>query len=162
LEPLLVEAPCGFSTGGGGCEMIADPDQSAVFVGSPGGPLPVTLRVRGVAELQPYDFAAGGSGNYRVDGEAQNPDWTILRLTISDPASTYHLNAAETFENRCFALDYTINTTITPGATVTLHVDDGDGFGWQNLDERGAPVSTTPPLPVSQPYDGQFIYVTLD
>lgn len=164
LTPLLVELPCGADIAGNpsGCHMTAGPPVAAILEGGGGLLYDVVLRVRAVAELQRYVGTSGGTGSWREGGTATLPSWTQMSLTIEDPATVFHLNHSDAVENRCFALDYTIPVSIRAGATVTLAATDGDGLGWRNLDGAGSPVSVAEPVPVAQPYDGQFVYVTLE
>ena len=163
LPALLVELPCGPEryVGGLGCDMHGD-DSDAATLSGPAGTSTVTFRVRGVVELNDYLLNDGGSGFYRIGGTPLRPGWSIISLTIGSPSAVYHLNTESVPSgNFCVPLDYTFSVPVDSGSTVTLFATPGDTAGWRNLDLSGAPLIVGG-VPLAEPYDGQFVYVTVE
>lgn len=120
-----------------------------------------TIRIRGIAESKAYTGGAVVSG-WQVGGAPANTTYNVYKLEISSPAQTYFLNAEAVQAGGTDARiwDFLKTVRINAGATVTLTADSVDSK------ELGTSNKTVPeyvglPLPVVQPYQGQFFSVQI-
>lgn len=147
---------------GGGGHMVwtcpASSSQSVTMPGSTSVTYNVTFRIVGVVEKAKY---TGGttSGFVNTDG---TPDYgfsaftggeNVYKITTSDPAHTYFLNAGApgTGFPAVVAIDYNLTIPVKGGSTISLIANAGDA-----LEEKHT-LSVSGITDPAQPYLGQWI-----
>lgn len=95
--------------------------------GTPGTPYTATIRVRGVVSLSTY---TGGSrsGNFQTGGVVSDITQEKVTLTLSGDSTVYYLNASSSETKYNVAMDYTVEIPVVGGATLTVEIDNQDGF----------------------------------
>lgn len=118
----------------------------------------VTVRIRGVAEVAPFNngITTGSSGWY-VGGVVGDTYHNTFKLTVSSPAAIYYANYAETSGLFVVGLDYNARFAIDGGATATFEVDAQDASQRQNVDGNGVAITLPGVTTTPSPYDGQFL-----
>lgn len=155
LSGLRWEIPCGEHLAVSACNAQDPEPVVATMQGVPDGLYDVTLRFRGVIELESYT-PMPASGTWVKGATPANDGNNIYSLTISDPPATYYLNAGEHLPY-CQVLDEEHAVQIRGGATVTLFATAYDGGQVTNVDENGEPLVVPGVSPAPEPYDGQFV-----
>ncbi|MBI4702684.1 MAG: hypothetical protein HY744_16300, partial [Deltaproteobacteria bacterium] len=160
LGGLLWALPCEDEIDENACKAGQMQNSTAVD-GTPGAVYEVQLRLRGVAEQNSY---AGGAatGMFYAGGEPDNDGWNAYRIEVSAPAQHYFLNHGSTGTLHCFAIDYAVTIPIAGGATVSILADAMDGVQVCNCDAEGEPIIVPGVQAVAQPYDGQFVEMTVE
>ena len=157
LEGLRWELPCtGRVPDPNVCATPPQRTVTAVMGGEPGAVYSVTLRFRGVVELDRY---VGGTGDdfWHVGGTPPSASTiNVYALEVSSPPQTFYLNEGIS-HGLAVGLDLTETIPIAAGATVTLSADSRDGYELANLGDGGAPVVVQAVPPAPAPFDGQFI-----
>jgi hypothetical protein len=134
--------------------------------GMPGRQYDVLVRVRGVIETRawrggrqvaPFVLEGAESAATPLDADP----WNIYRLDVSDPPQTYALNAGQSGEYRCHAVDATFTVRASSGAVVTLFASSVDPNRSQirNVDDGGVPIVVAGVPPAPRAFDGQFLQV---
>jgi hypothetical protein len=163
LDGFLIEMPCGqLSEADQVCTVAAKYDKQSFTVnvgGDTATEYDVTLRVRGV--MEPLTYAGGVSPasvgpHYYVGGAPVDKWYRIYSLKTSAPAQIYYFNAAPSVGHIIFAIDYTVTIPMRGGSTITLVSDGQNGNSIANFSKL-----TVPGVPLTQPYGGQFMYLTL-
>jgi len=155
---LRVEMPCKPGHKPEDCNAaIAKPSKAVQLGGKPGTQFDVTLRFRGVIELNSY---TGGtlSDFFYTGGKSNEKKANVWELTVASPAQTYFLNAGNVGA-RTWPVDYTRTVRIAAGSTLTLTGDSLDSKLVANRDMKNQPniIADVPPAPAS--FDGQFVQV---
>jgi hypothetical protein len=157
LDALRVEAPC---TNGGSpiCTASTTVSESVTMGGESGAVYDVTLRMRGVVEQKTY---TGGeqSGLFYAGGTPAADGYNVMKLEVSDPATTYYLNAGTSGIERVWELDVTQTIPIRAGATVVLTSLPLDGLQIANTDGTGQPIIPAGLPPAPEAFPGQFVQV---
>jgi len=158
LQGLRVEMPCTRGRKADSCRTLVPREgKAAQLSGKPGQIYEVTVRLRGVLELNTY---TGGTGEktWYTGGSPVDKHANVYQLAISAPWQTYFLNAGEVGP-RTWPIDMTRTLRIEGGAAVTLVSDSLDGKLVPNRDEKGFPivVEQVPPAPAA--FDGQFLQI---
>jgi hypothetical protein len=134
--------------------------QQIVQIGGPANRhYQVTVRIRGVVELAPYN---GGTSpaptGWYVGGAIGNMVHNSYRLVVSSPPAYYFVNfAGMTTPSTVVALDYTATFPIDAGARVTFDADGQDLSQLVNADAGGRPLTIPNVTTTPSPYDGQFV-----
>jgi len=179
LTGLRWELPCS-GTGSAAVNCASRYDGGAAVVktamvqGVDGATYTVTLRFRGIIEQKTYAggtrggaTGAGPDGGTNADfflvgGTPAGDTWNIYRLSVSDPTTTYYLNAGSSGSDQVFPVDYRADLPIKAGAIVTLTADSVEGVETRNIGPDGGPV-VVPGIPPSPDwYNGQFIQMDVE
>ena len=124
----------------------------------------VTVRIRGVAELSPFQGGAASSTPWYVGGDVTDDYHNDYYLTVTAPFQTYHLNASTVASDTVRALDYVATFPIDGGALVFFGSDPqdlGDPNPSQLINKDGTGKElTVPGVDTSpSPYNGQFLRI---
>lgn len=114
------------------------------------------LRLRGVVETKAYVGAQPLSGTVVKGGTPAQDDWNLYRLEVSSPSQLFHLNAGNSGEYQCVAIDVQFEVVANGGATFTLFASPVDNRLSQirNRDADGG-IIVIPEL--GPAFDGQFL-----
>ncbi|HXC51522.1 MAG TPA: LamG domain-containing protein [Candidatus Limnocylindrales bacterium] len=150
------EIPCMNSIGPNVCSCGNDFVDSATLLGDVNTVYDVQFRFRGVVEQKTY---TGGDkdGLFLAGGTPAADPYNVYKLEISNPPSTYYLNAGTTGIERCWLLDVTHTIPIKGGATLTLEAHAIDSAEIKNRDDASQPIIPPGVPPAPDPYNGQFI-----
>lgn len=156
LQGLRVEIPCKPGHKPDVCNAaVAHPTKQVTVGGAPDKAYDVTVRVRGVVELNGY---AGGTAQefWYVGGAPADKKANVFKLVVGAPAQTIFLNAGS-IAKRTWPLDYTRTVRVQGGTTLTLDADSQDSKLNANRDAAGQPniPAEVPPAPAA--FDGQFL-----
>ncbi len=133
----------------------------------------VGLRFRGVVEQKSYSGGANDGAFFQIEGTPAADASNLYRLKVSYPGdadATYYLNRGTSGLSVCWLIDYAKQIAIKGGSTVELYADAIDTFETWNTSIGPADPPGTPAWPftvegvttVSQPYNGQFIEMTVE
>lgn len=129
------------------------------LVGEAGVTYDVTLWIRGVVEEKEY-LGGAEDGHWSEGGTPNGDNFNQMALEVSDPPQKYWINSGGADVSHCVALDDTRTLPIKAGAMVTLSVVDPNACQIFNQDGPGGVPLQIPDIPtVTQPFDGQFVYV---
>lgn len=160
LDGLRWELPCVTNTTAELCTTPAgDPTVSAALTGTAGASYDVTLRFRGVVEPKTYTGGAR-TGWFQTGGTPASDTANIYRLTVSNPAQTFYVNAGTTRASNalyCEAFDYQATVRAAAGATFTLQAQPLDALQIRNRDQAGTAIVVAGVPPAPQAYAGQFV-----
>jgi hypothetical protein len=157
LNGLRWEMPCDELVPEFGCTPKSGTmSEQATLSGEPDQLYSITLRFRGVVEQMSY---AGGSqdGLWYVGGVANDANYNVYKLHISDPDQTFYLNAGQAGLSYCQGLDYSKDLQMKAGAVVTLSADAQDDMLVINQDQSGNPIVVLEVAPFPLSFNGQFI-----
>jgi hypothetical protein len=133
----------------------------ATFGGAPGTHYDVTLRIRGLLELNEYTGGASVATHLQIGGAPSSTVINTYGLSVSSPKQTLYLNASRSAPGtpvHLAALDDMVTISVDAGATIELFAMDDDCTMLKNC-LQGFPcipyvVPGIPPAPGA--FDGQF------
>lgn len=160
LGGLRWELPCLEVTAPTLCTTVDTAHTEAVLAGEANRTYAVTLRFRGVIEPKTYTGASAEGPGWTQGGTPAADTANIYALTISEPSSTFYVNAGTTraaSELWAEVMDITLVAPIRAGATVSLDALSLDALQIRNVDENGTPIVIDGVDPAPAAYDGQFI-----
>lgn len=156
LQDLNVEQPCRAPGPNLATCVTLPTSTTAHFGGVPGQLYQVTLRARGVVELQEY---TGASPDQTCISSGTPPanSFNVYRLRVLSPLHDYYLNNG-TLNFFCVPLDCTFTVTVAGGSDIVIDVTTGsDNLGFYNKGLAGFPI-VIPGVPTKpSPFNGQFI-----
>ena len=159
LQGLRVEMPCK-PTGKKADECaaaVAKPSKAVQIGGKAGQAYDLTLRIRGVTELN--SFAGGQLQDFwNAGGKPSDKKANIYQLEVTAPANTYFLNAGNPGK-RVWPIDYTRTVRVDSGATITLTGNSQDSKMVPNRDMKNVPQIVPEIAPAPASFDGQFVQV---
>jgi hypothetical protein len=160
LAGARLELPCLALISSNSCSAGAT-STPMLFEGDAGTTFDVTIRVRGVVELNSY---SGGTadGHLYVGGMPAAAGWNVFSIDVSSPKQHYFLNNGGAGNAYCVAVDYVRTIKIGAGALVVLTADTNDNTEVRNLDSNGQAivVASIPPAPSA--FDGQFLQIDVE
>lgn len=145
------------------------PKKTVTLGGTTGRSYDVHIHVRGEVEQRAYPGAVsanatGTNASFFVTATVSGSDaWNAYPLVLSDPATTYCLNAGTSGHYYVDALDYTATIRVKAGATLSMQSQASDTNIIKNIDQAdGTPVVVpgVPPAPAS--FNGQFLQIDVD
>jgi len=154
------ELPCVTDTSPELCTTgTVDVVKTSTLRGTAGTTYDVELRFRGVIEPKTY---TGGTrdGFFQTGGAAANDTANVYKLTVSEPAGTFFVNAGTTRASTalyCEAMDYVKTVPANAGATIELTAMPLDGLQIKNRAMDGTPIVVAAIPPAPQPFSGQFV-----
>ncbi len=125
----------------------------ATLLGSPEVIYEITLRIRGVVELEVYTGGTNDGGYFQTEGTPDPNGVNIYSLVVSDPPQTFYFNRSSMGEQDVTALDYECVIQAAGGSTFTLLADGVNGGQGRNVNDLVVPDISPAPLP----FDGQFL-----
>jgi hypothetical protein len=155
LQDLLVERPCNTKVNDY-CLTVPAPDDTRTAAGAPNVIYDVSLRVRGVVEVNSYSNGTA-QGLLYLGGDSVG-GYDRYLLVIEDPPSHTFLNNGTAGIRHTFLVDEPLDVRIRAGSNVSLQVGDNDAECLQNNDQDGVPISVAG-TPLAQPYDGEFVHI---
>ena len=168
LNGFLFNVPCMTVPQNGDCQGApADLTKSVtiMFGGDPGVTYDVTLHVCGAVEGRPYTGCTDSQATYFcTDGMAAtsgfNPTYPIYEMKVSAPAHAYYVNNRD-LKDDLFKIDYSATVKIQGGASLVFSTTSvGTDMYTPTLKGHNF---TCPGVPsITQPYAGQFFYITID
>ncbi|MCA9709893.1 MAG: hypothetical protein KDK70_28905, partial [Myxococcales bacterium] len=156
LARLRVELPCMGDPPEGlpvlHCMMTMAPvTAEAVLQGDPEVTYAVTLRLRGVTEINAYPGSTGSDpvvqGGAPANGE-------INVFSLDAPDGPYFLNAGMIGDVFCHALDETLTVSLRGGDLLRLTARANDGLGVLNRDQSEEPIVIDGIPPAPSAFDG--------
>jgi len=96
---------------------------------------------------------------FATGGNAQNDQWNVYGLAISDPPASYWLNNGASQHAYVDGMDYTFTVVARGGSTLTLSASSTDNLEAANRDQGGTPVVIPNVPPAPQAFDGQFVQI---
>ena len=164
LSALRWELPCIIDDAGDAlCVSTPPTTRTATLTGTPGITYNVTLRFRGVAELETYFGGTSDGAYFQTGGTPGGDGWNVYRMDVSEPAQTFFLNGGIGGKYFCVPIDYTKTIKMKAGSKVTLVADPVDAgmYEIKNLDEKGVPIVVPGVPPAPLPFHGQFIQMDI-
>jgi hypothetical protein len=168
LHGFLYDLPCMSTPSNGDCQ-VATPTLTKTVMLPFGGDPNVTYNVRlhfcGPVEGRPFTGCSSMQATYFcVDGTAGTAQfdttYPIYEMRVSAPAHSYFLNNRN-LKDDLFMIDYSATLQIQGGSTITF-TTMSTGTAWYTAAKNGHNF-VCPSVPgISQPYAGQFIYVTVE
>jgi hypothetical protein len=158
LDGLRVEHEC-MDGGAPYCTTSGVVTDMAMGAGDPLAAYDVDVRVRGVLEMNDYQNGSA-MGQLYVGGQPSG-GWNIYRIDVSDPPAHYYVNNGNCCNAWCEEIDIQTTLTLNGNATLTLAGDDLNNLSTHNEDQMGNPMVVTGVPPAPNPFDGQFVQVSV-
>lgn len=157
LQGARVEVPCKPGHKEECVAAVAKPTKAVQIGGKAGQAYDITLRVRGVVELNSY---SGGQLQdfWSAGGKASDKKANVYAIEVTAPANSFFLNAGNPGK-RVWAVDYNRTIRVDSGATITLVGDTQDSKLVANRDTKNVPQSVPDVPPAPATFDGQFVQV---
>lgn len=161
LSGLLWVIPCINNYAPQNCTCADPATPSAILSGLPGDIYDVTLRIRGVVELNGYSggsVVTGTSNHCYKGGTYTDPVINVYKLMISNPLAYYFVNNSITGFQANVMMDYQFTVQMSAGATISMPAFTLDAKESSNFGNLVVPVGPTdPPILVTQPFNGEFV-----
>lgn len=156
-------APCGATVPGDPTLCVATSTRQTVTIGGdPSRRFHVTVRIRGIGEIAPYNSGSiPGAPSWYVGGQVADDYHNDVRLTVSSPVAAYHLNNSSIDPGFVLPFDYPATFDIDGGATATFDIDPQDAVQLRNQDPGGDPMTIPGVTTTPSPYDGQFFQLDI-
>lgn len=160
LEDIRWQSPCleGLSE-----ELCTSPGPRRTIYhlrGLPGAQYEAVLRFRGVAELRTYLGGYHEGRPWLIGGSPTANARNIFQLEFSSPAETIQLNRVDEQRDFCHRLDYQLAVRFNVGSSIVATIQSR-GRQLRNLGQNGRPITVGGVPEVPQPYDGQFIELSV-
>jgi hypothetical protein len=168
LQGFLYDLPCMSAPSNGDCQVATPTLTKTVmlpFGGDPGVTYNVRLHFCGPVEGRPFTNCSSSQATYFcVDGTAGTAQfdttYPIYEMKVSAPAHSYYLNNRN-LKDDLFMIDYSATLTIQGGSTITF-TTMSTGTSWYTAAKNGHNFMCPSVTGITQPYAGQFIYVTVE
>jgi len=160
LAGARLELPCTALTSSNSCNAGAT-TTAMLFEGDAGTTFDVSIRIRGVVELNGY---SGGTaqGYLYIGGIPAAAGWNVFSIQVSSPKQHYFLNSGGAGTAHCWAVDYVRTIKVDAGAVVVLSADTNDGVEVRNIDANGQPIVIPSIPPAPSAFDGQFLQIDVE
>lgn len=161
LEMIRWESPC---RGGDGPERCrTDGPITAAFNlrGLPGSQYEVVLRFRGVVERRTYVGGYHEGGAWQIGGGPTANARNIFQLELTSPAQSIYLNRTDDQEEFCEIIDERLAIRFNVGTSILANIQ-GRGAQLRNRGADGRPLVVAGVPPAPQPYNGQFIQLSVE